>query len=73
MRFLDDFIWRSLSPQSRETLKAMRRIERIASRPGSIRSLRKRRPPEAGVSVPAVPPTGPLPKQGGAEAPLEFD
>lgn len=34
---------------------------------------KKRKPPEAGIAVPAVPPRGPLPKQGGAEAPLEFD
>jgi hypothetical protein len=33
----------------------------------------RRKPPEAGIVVPAVPPNGPLPKQGGAEAPLEFD
>jgi hypothetical protein len=31
----------------------------------------KRKPPEAGLPVPAVPPRGPLPLQGGAEAPLE--
>ena len=31
-----------------------------------------RKPPEAGLPVPAVPPKGPLPMQGGAEAPLEF-
>lgn len=34
---------------------------------------KKRKPPESGMPVPAVPPKGPLPKQGGAEAPLEFD
>lgn len=34
---------------------------------------RKRKPPEAGLPVPAIPPRGPLPLQGGAEAPLEFD
>jgi len=34
---------------------------------------RHRRPPEAGMQAPAIPPRGPLPKQGGAEAPLEFD
>ena len=34
---------------------------------------RRRKPPEAGIPVPAVPPRGPLPLQGGAEAPLEFD
>lgn len=33
----------------------------------------KRRPPEAGIAVPAVPPKGPLPRQGGAEAPLNFE
>jgi hypothetical protein len=33
----------------------------------------RKKPPEAGVPVPAVPPRGPLPKQGGAEAPLTFD
>jgi len=33
---------------------------------------RRRKPPESGIAVPAVPPNGPLPKQGGAEAPLEF-
>lgn len=33
---------------------------------------KKRKPPEAGMPVPAVPPRGPLPLQGGAEAPLDF-
>jgi hypothetical protein len=33
---------------------------------------RRRKPPEAGLPVPAVPPRGPLPMQGGAEAPLDF-
>ena len=37
------------------------------------RTQRRRKPPEAGIAVPAVPPKGPLPMQGGAEAPLEFD
>ena len=37
------------------------------------RTQRRRKPPEAGLPVPAVPPRGPLPKQGGAEAPLTFD
>jgi len=31
----------------------------------------RRKPPEAGIAEPAIPPTGPLPKQGGAEAPLD--
>lgn len=33
----------------------------------------RRKPPDAGIAVRAVPPKGPLPKTGGAEAPLEFD
>ena len=33
----------------------------------------RRKPPEAGIAVPAALPKGPSPKQGGAEAPLEFD
>ena len=32
-----------------------------------------RQPPEAGIAVPAMPPGGPPPKQGGAVAPLDFD
>lgn len=38
-----------------------------------IGTIRRRKPPEAGIAVPAARPSGPLPKQGGAEAPLEFD
>ena len=33
----------------------------------------RHKPPESGLPVPAIPPSGPLPKQGGAAAPLEFD
>tara|TARA_B100000678_G_scaffold202430_1_gene170335 strand:- start:1801 stop:2187 length:387 start_codon:yes stop_codon:yes gene_type:complete len=32
----------------------------------------RRKPPEAGLAMPAVSPKGPLPQQGGAEAPLDF-
>ncbi|MEM1195340.1 MAG: hypothetical protein AAGH57_04500 [Pseudomonadota bacterium] len=32
-----------------------------------------RKPPEAGIPVPAVPPRGPLPKQGGAAVFLDFE
>ncbi|MGN6495727.1 MAG: hypothetical protein ACTHKM_13075 [Tsuneonella sp.] len=39
-------------------------IKALARRP-------KREPPEAGLAVPAVPPCGPLPLQGGAAAPLD--
>ncbi len=34
---------------------------------------RRRKPPESGLPVPAIPPSGPAPMQGGAAAPLEFD
>jgi hypothetical protein len=33
----------------------------------------RRKPPESGLPVPAIPPSDPLPKQGGAAAPLKFD
>ncbi|MXP10794.1 hypothetical protein [Pseudoblastomonas halimionae] len=33
---------------------------------------KRRKPPEAGMPMPAIPPKGPLPMQGGAEAPLDF-
>ncbi|MBA4045558.1 MAG: hypothetical protein C0471_14220 [Erythrobacter sp.] len=36
------------------------------------RPIPRRRPPEAGLSLPAVPPRGPQPLQGGAAAPLDF-
>ena len=47
-------------------------LRRLNRKPKPI-PRRKRKPPEAGIAVPAVPPKGPLPLQGGAEAPLEFD
>lgn len=31
------------------------------------------KPPEAGIAAPAVPPRGPVPKQGGAAAMLDFE
>lgn len=33
---------------------------------------RRRKPPEAGLAIPAIPPSGPRPKQGGAAAALDF-
>lgn len=44
-------------------------LKQLTRGPGPSR----RKPPEAGLPVPAIPPSGPLPKQGGAAAPLEFD
>lgn len=54
--------------------KRPRTVGSIALYRGELLTIRPRRkPPEAGIAVPAVPPKGPLPKQGGAEAPLTFD
>ncbi|MBY6219076.1 hypothetical protein [Qipengyuania aquimaris] len=51
-----------------------RRRRRAAARLAAhVRKNRKRNPPESGIPAPAEPPKGPLPKQGGAEAPLTFD
>ena len=36
-------------------------------------SLRRRKPPEAGIAAFATPPRGPLPMQGGAAARLDFE
>jgi hypothetical protein len=36
-----------------------------------IERANRRKPPEAGLAVPAVPSRGPLPLEGGAEAPLD--
>ena len=53
-------------PVRGDSLRTFMNTRRQAPRP-------RRKPPEAGIAVPAVPPKGPLPMQGGAEAPLEFD
>jgi hypothetical protein len=37
------------------------------------RQTRRRKPPESGIAMPAIPPRGPLPMQGGAAAPLDFE
>lgn len=64
-----------------ETIAALKQGQRPDVRPGA-RSLadimsngpqpRRRRPPGAGLPIPAVPPRGPLPLQGGAAAPIDF-
>lgn len=45
-------------------------MSHVADRRWGFRGRRK--PPEAGMPVPAVPPGGPRPKQGGAAVPLDF-
>jgi hypothetical protein len=37
------------------------------------RPTRRRKPPASGIAAPANPPRGPLPMQGGAAAPLDFE
>lgn len=55
--------------QSRILLKAeIRHLEQMKDH-----LIGKRRPPESGIAVPAIPPSGPLPKKGGAAAPLDFE
>lgn len=70
-----------------ERLKAeLRKAERLAQRVRLKSALAKmeaskadlyrkfnRKPPESGIAMPVEPPRGPLPMQGGAAAPLEFD
>ena len=55
----------------RSRLKA--EIARLRALRDRLLGRRRRKPPESGIAVPAVPPKGPLPKQGGAEAPLQFE
>lgn len=56
-----------------ETRVKDRRVHQIVAEAHAEAVRRRKRPPEAGLAMPAVPPRGPLPLQGGAEAPLEFD
>ena len=61
----------ALGPESQGRRKRADAIGAAARADGKRRPRRK--PPEEGMPVPAVPPKGPLPKQGGAEAALRFD
>lgn len=67
-----------LPPRRKRSRRRNGFVERVLARyrasdiEGQIRH-KKRKPPESGLAVPAEPPKGPLPKQGGAEAPLSFD
>ena len=60
----------------RRLARARRRVRQGALSPPEIESLvrriSKRRPPGMAPAL-VEPPRGPLPLQGGAEAPLEFD
>lgn len=51
-----------------EEIRSLRALlARMDEHPG-----RRRKPPEAGLAVPAGSPRGPLPKQGGAAAAMDF-
>jgi len=58
----EERIWKATQGSHRYALLAILKATKF----------KRRKPPESGVAVPAVPPRGPLPKQGGAEAPLDF-
>ena len=52
---------------------AIERKFREGIRKISVQIKRKRRPDDGGMPALVEPPRGPMPLQGGAEAPLEFD
>jgi hypothetical protein len=68
-----------LALAARKTKASRRAGPRIDDRPGPkslndimrSRPQRRRKPPEAGQPVPAIPPRGPAPLQGGAAAALD--
>jgi hypothetical protein len=62
-----------VATDSEERILLRAEIAHLAALKDSLGGKRSRKPPEAGIAVPAIPPRGPLPKQGGAAAPLEFD
>lgn len=68
---LSDRMLRTSRIEKRIELKAT--IVHLRELREQISGGKKRKPPESGLPVPAVPPRGPLPMQGGAAAPLEFD
>lgn len=63
------------------TLEAHKRGVRADRRPRSRsfnqflrqRTTLRRKPPETGLMAPVVPPRGPLPLQGGAAAPVDYE
>ncbi|TAD73239.1 MAG: hypothetical protein EAY70_12415 [Sphingomonadales bacterium] len=58
---------------SEERILLRAEIAHLSALKVNLGGKRRRKPPESGIPVPAIPPSGPLPKQGGAAAPLEFD
>ena len=48
-------------------------IEHLRRLKARLTGTPRRKPPESGMPVPAIPPKGPMPMQGGAAAPLDFD
>ena len=57
---------------NRERIRILER-NRAERRIAALNLRKRRKPPEAGLAVPAVPPKDPSPKSGGAAAPLDFD
>lgn len=58
--------------ESEEKILLKAEIAHLLALKTNLTSKPFRKPPESGIPVPAVPPGGPPPKQGGAEAPLDF-
>ncbi len=70
---LADLIFKlAATTDSEERILLTAEIAHLSGLKDSLKASRRRKPPESGVPVPAVLPDGPLPKQGGAAAPLEF-
>lgn len=73
-RFLTDMIGRMAAYIASEIRRPDAHTRRDAAmwQTRMVRRNKRRRPPEAGAFIPAIPPRGPLPLAGGAEAPLDF-
>ncbi|UVI39897.1 hypothetical protein [Qipengyuania spongiae] len=73
-RFLTDMIGRMAAHIASEIRKrdACTRLDAATWQTRMARRNKRRRPPEAGALIPAIPPRGPPPLAGGAEAPLDF-
>ena len=69
MTFYEKLLRKAASKEQRRLWKHTRAMNGIGLGPKGPR----KKPPETGIAVPAVPPQGPLPLQGGAQVPLTFD
>lgn len=68
-----DFYQRLLAKARHESRQKLMLHEEVLRRLGYMPKPSRKRPPEAGLAVPAVTPRGPRPLSGGAQAPLNFE